>query len=93
MGLMWELEPHVCKACFGRIVSRKIGDVDDKLYQCSNCGAEAEGSGPSVLCACGVCLPRKGGSPIKLGLKCQQNTERGTDFPSLYIATLGQEVS
>jgi len=93
MELMWALEPHVCKRCFGRIVSRKVGDVGDKLYQCSNCGDEAEGADPSVLCACGACLPRKGGSPIKLALKCQSNAAPSPEFPSLYIATLGQEVS
>ena len=93
MELMWSLEPHVCKTCFGRIVSRRTNERGDKLYQCSNCGDESEGADPSVLCACGACLPRKGGLPIKLGLKCQSNTERGPDFPSLFIATLGQEVS
>lgn len=88
--LAWNLEPHVCSICFGRILSRKT-QGEQKLYICSNCENQDEGSDASVICACGACLPRKGGSPIKLGLKCQVNDEKRAEFPSLYIATVARD--
>lgn len=91
----WRLEPHVCRACFSRIASRPAdGDEDDagRVYQCTNCGLEAEGTKPSVLCACGTKL-RKGGKSsaalVDAGLRCHANQDVRPDFPSLYVASYG----
>jgi hypothetical protein len=80
----WALEPHVCRHCFGRIVSR--ADGDNRLYCCTNCGAQEHGARVSALCACGAKVKRKGEGMVSLGLKCRENTDRSADFPSVYVA-------
>lgn len=89
----WSLEPHVCRACFGRIASRPAdGDEDShsRVYQCTNCGLEAEGAKASVVCACGTKV-RKGGkasaSFVDAGLRCHANQEPSPAFPSQFVAS------
>lgn len=78
----WTLEPHVCRHCFGRLVSQ------GSRYLCTNCGAEAVGDAPDVLCACGTTLRRHGSAaaPMNAGLRCQPNPAPTPEFPSLFVA-------
>ena len=84
----WRLEPHCCRVCFARIASRPADD-GGRLYQCTNCGAEAAGRRPDALCACGTKV-RKGGkhSPVyaDAGIRCTINENPTPEFPSLYVA-------
>ena len=86
----WRLEPHVCRSCFSRIVSRPLDEDDDKrLYHCPNCGMEAEGSRASVLCACGMKV-RKGKSAwADAGVRCHENQAKSPEFPALYVCSYG----
>lgn len=83
----WTLEPHVCRHCFGRLVSQALPDGDVR-YQCTNCGAEAVGLESDVLCACGTALRKhgSGSAPVSAGLRCQPNPSPSPDFPSLFVA-------
>lgn len=83
----WTLEPHVCRHCFGRLVSAPAA-VGGATYQCSNCGATATGAAPDVLCCCGMTLRRHGpgSGPISAGLRCQPNPSKTPEFPSLFVA-------
>lgn len=89
----WRLEPHVCRACFARVVSRKHGD--GRLYQCTNCGAEAVGTKPAVVCACGLKLRRRKGDGrsaetlVDAGVRCHENRRISPEFPSRYTASYG----
>lgn len=88
----WLLEPHVCRKCFARIVSRSTGD-GRRLYQCTNCGAEAQDTDASVLCCCGIKIKRAGkngtkaGSLVDAGIRCIPNPEISPMFPSLFVAS------
>lgn len=72
----------MCRHCFGRLVSR------GQRYLCTNCGADAVGPKPDVLCACGTMLRRhgSGAAPVSAGLVCQPNPAPTPDFPSLFVA-------
>jgi hypothetical protein len=89
----WRLEPHCCRACFGRIASMPV--AGGRLYQCTNCGAEAVGSKPDVLCACGIKLRKAKGdgrSSVALqdaGIRCHLNKRVSPEFPALYVASFG----
>lgn len=87
----WRLEAHCCRVCMGRIASRQSDtDEDKRLYQCTNCGLEAEGHKPSVLCACGMKIRKgKGGHMVSAGLQCHENHARGPEFPAVYVVSLG----
>lgn len=88
----WQLESHVCRVCFARIVSRPTaaGLIE---YQCTNCGAAAEGAEVSSLCACGVKIRksnsqgRHGGPLLDAGIRCMANPKPTPEFPSLFVAT------
>lgn len=89
-GHEWHLEPHVCRCCFSRIVSRPADDDDHRrVYHCPNCGMEAEGSRASVLCACGMKVRKGKGSFVDAGVRCHLNADRSPGFPQLYVATVG----
>lgn len=83
----WALEPHVCRHCFGRLASTDAGE-GRRLYQCTNCGAEAVGLSPDVLCSCGLKLRHHGpgGGLVGAGLRCQPNPSPTPEFPSLFVA-------
>lgn len=83
-GTLFSLEDHVCRHCFGRLVSSADAG-GTRRYLCSNCGASATGPGPDVLCACGVRLKSSalGGRPV---LACMPNPAPTAEFPSLFVA-------
>lgn len=88
----WRIEPHVCAACFARIASRPDGDA--RLYACTNCGAEASGCRPAVVCACGIRLRKAAasgtsGKLIDAGIRCHENRNRSPELPALYVASYG----
>lgn len=86
-GAIWALEPHVCRHCFGRLASTDAGE-GRRRYQCTNCGAEAVGLSPDVLCSCGLKLRHHGpgGGLVDAGLRCQPNPSPSPEFPSLFVA-------
>lgn len=77
----WKLEDHVCRACFGRVVSRVAFDKRT-LFRCTNCGIEIAGKDSRVLCCCGLKLRTK----IDAGLRCTVNASRTAEFPSEIVA-------
>ena len=85
----WRLESHCCRVCFGRIVSREIDEDGKRLYQCTNCGLEADGHKPSVLCACGTKIRKEKGKVSDAGLRCHENRARSPSFPSVITASFG----
>lgn len=90
----WQLEPHCCRNCFGRIVSRKHPD-GGRDYHCPNCGIEGSGQKPSVICACGMKLRKSKGDGrssftlVDAGLRCHLNQRQSPEFPALYVASHG----
>ena len=87
---LWALEPHICKKCFGRIVSSD-GEGNDRNYRCTHCGAVAYGRDASVLCCCGIMgKPRnraKSAAPVNMGIRCVVNPHPSPDFPAEIVAT------
>lgn len=97
----WRLEPHVCRCCFGRLVSRAVNGPSSGMigqsaveppreYHCPNCGHAATGHNASVACACGIQVHkggRRGGKPVDAGIRCHENPEQRPDFPALYVAS------
>lgn len=73
----WQITDHVCRVCFGRVLMRETFDRR-QVYRCSNCGAEAEGKTPAVVCSCGIRL--KTGHDA--GIRCQVNADRSPEWPS-----------
>lgn len=89
----WQLEPHVCKNCFGRLAS--VGDSSSGnaiRYRCTNCGDEGLGRASSVICACGIKLhqsvdgKRVGPATRDAGIRCIANPKKSPDFPAEYVA-------
>jgi len=76
----WQVESHVCMACFGRVLSRKVDVGQLRVWRCSNCGAEAEAPKVSALCACGARIGTK-----NAGLRCVPNPDRRPEVPAEII--------
>lgn len=88
MGAGWEITDHACRACLGRILTRKR---DDGVLEsrCSECGLHAEG-GHRKLCACGVKL-RTGKNA---GLRCVRNSDVRPEAPAeIIVVHQDEEVS
>lgn len=77
--MTWEIEPHVCRQCGGRILSREVEDATE--YRCSNCGATATGHRASVLCACGIKLR----GTVDAGLRCRVNDKPTPELPGQVV--------
>ncbi|ATI15689.1 hypothetical protein [Bordetella phage vB_BbrM_PHB04] len=84
----WKLTPHVCRACFGRVLMRETFDRR-KVFRCSNCGAEREGHDSRVICTCGLKL-RTG---IDAGVRCMVNADKSPEWPSEIVAEQVQNMS
>ena len=87
----WRLEPHICRACFSRLVSRGAGGVG-RRYHCTNCGLEAVAPGADALCCCGTKIRRptksskSGMTLVDAQIRCAVNPTPTPDFPSVIIA-------
>ncbi len=79
--LRWVVADHICRACFGRVMTRTTFDRR-KVYRCSNCELEATGEGPQCLCCCGI----KMRGTRDAGVRCVPNTQRRPENPAMIIA-------
>jgi DNA-directed RNA polymerase subunit RPC12/RpoP len=54
---LYQLEPHVCATCGGRIMRQvqgeRVGAVGP-IWRCADCGKELSDMGPDKICWCGV---------------------------------------
>lgn len=78
---VWRLEPHVCRVCFGRIVSRAADQDGKRLYRCACCGVSEPGASARVLCSCGVKLNAR-----SAGIRCEPNKNKTAEFPFEIVA-------
>lgn len=91
----WRLEPHICKKCFARLVSRPVADAVTpglRTYQCTNCGLEAESAKADAVCCCGIKIRKAGrngkaGALVDAGVRCIPNQEPTLQFPNLFVAS------
>lgn len=84
----FSLEPHVCRRCFGRLLSTDAGAPSGaRRYVCANCGASEVGASPEVLCCCGMTLKTK--APPGRVLTCGPNPNPSAAFPSQIVAIAG----
>lgn len=81
----WTIEPHVCVACLGRILSRTVQhnglDTPQREYRCSNCGITGIGQARSICC-CGA----KFNTGRVIGIRCIENPAKGPASPSEIVA-------
>ena len=96
--MSYSIEPHICRECFGRILSHKTYDksgAEVTNYVCSNCETAAQGVDASVLCCCGIKLKAPGadGRPGKpsadAGIRCHANPNPTLAFPCKIVASSG----
>lgn len=73
---LWRIEPHICSACFGRILSRPSSDGEGRLYHCADCGLEREGAQARIICTCGMKLNAR-----TAGIHCGPNLKKSPEFP------------
>jgi hypothetical protein len=73
-GAGWQLAPHACRFCFGRVLQRTAGGVVVQV-RCAECGAGAMGS-VDQICACGA-----GCGDIGYVLKCVRNPQVTKENP------------
>lgn len=77
----WELTPHVCRICLGRVLKREtVGG--GQVFRCSNCGVEREGADETVICTCGLKLKTK----IDAGIRCTPNERKTPECVSEIVA-------
>lgn len=93
VDVLWRLEPHVCKNCFGRVMSRAGDVVGERIFRCSNCGTERAGRDASVMCCCGVTLRKAarsglktGGETLDAGIRCVTNPLKTELMPGEIVA-------
>lgn len=73
----WRLEPHACRICFARLVSRRtVGGK--RVIRCTNCGTEIEHPRIAGLCCCGITLS----TGRNAGVRCIHNPKRTPECPS-----------
>lgn len=73
---IWRLEPHCCRVCFGRILSRAQSEPGARVFRCADCGIEKTATHASALCACGVRLNARNAA-----IRCEPNERRTPEFP------------
>lgn len=83
---LWMLEPHVCRSCFGRLISAPDQASGKTRYLCTNCGAGAVAESADAICACGMQVRGPTGAPVDAGLRCKPNPDPRPDFPSCFVA-------
>lgn len=79
--IIWRIEQHVCRVCFGRILSRASEREGARVYRCADCGAQIEGAAARVLCSCGTKLNAR-----SAGIRCEPNPKKSPEFPFEIVA-------
>jgi hypothetical protein len=74
-GATWELVPHCCRRCLGRVLARTTDD-GHRIARCSDCGLAAIGE-PDVVCWCGITL-----GATRVRLRCERNPTPTEEFPA-----------
>lgn len=74
-GHRWALEPHVCKECLGRLLSR-TDEAGQTITRCADCGAQSE-AGHEAMCCCGA-FP----ASSKVKLRCVRNDHATPETPA-----------
>jgi hypothetical protein len=74
--LAWRLTDHVCRVCFGRVLSRTT--ATGIVVRCANCGTELVGEPVSHLCCCGL----KTSAGKDAGLRCRRNEAPSPEQPA-----------
>ena len=77
--MQWAITDHLCRICFGRLMSRKL-ENGRLVVKCAECAAAVEGSNLD-LCCCGVALQ----SGANAGLRCMKNDARTPEQPQEII--------
>ena len=77
----WIITDHVCRACFGRVLTR-TGDDGQRRYKCSNCELELAGGAVKCLCACGMTMGKKARD---MGLRCVRNPRPSPEVPGAIV--------
>ena len=57
MSVGWAYADHACRTCLGRIVVSYEDGI--AIYSCGNCKAACGGTGPHMICGCGIRLTRR----------------------------------
>ena len=70
----WQLAPHACRHCFGRVLSRSVSGVVIEV-RCAECGEHSQGPADEI-CACGADC-----GDIGFVLKCVRNTNVTKENP------------
>lgn len=89
--ILWVIQDHICRKCFGRIVSAQEGT--QTLFKCSNCGYEVTADDVAAICCCGIKYKRGGrkGSknvaPVDAGIRCIRNPSPTTEFCCEIVAS------
>lgn len=87
----WHLEPHICRACFGRLASRALPSGEQE-FLCTNCMHLTLSDTHQDACCCGMKIRkrngtgRSGGPMVDAGVRCIVNPEKSPAYPSAYVA-------
>jgi hypothetical protein len=79
--VIWRLEQHICRVCFGRILSHKAEAEGARIYRCADCGTQTEGAAARVICCCGAKLNAR-----SAGIRCEPNQSKRPEFPFEIVA-------
>lgn len=89
---IWSMEPHICRQCFGRLVSRPHAS-GLREYHCTNCELTSQDTSADGVCCCGIKIRkrngtgRSGGPMVDAGVRCIPNPDKTPAFPSAYVAS------
>lgn len=89
--ILWAIQDHICRKCFGRIISAPEGT--QTRFKCTNCGYEVVADDVSAMCCCGIKYKRGGrkGSkdvaPVNAGIRCIRNPNPTTEFCCEIVAS------
>jgi hypothetical protein len=74
----WAIEPHVCRECLGRLLSR-TDEAGRTITRCADCAAAAQAS-HEAMCCCGSMPPNS-----KVKLRCVRNGHVTPESPAEVI--------
>jgi hypothetical protein len=76
-GFTWNLEPHICRLCGGRILSCVEEPAVARCADCSACGD----TGVAAICACGAM-----DADAPLQIRCTFNAHPTPENPAEFVA-------